>query len=81
MALIRSIDFDRGDDVLVLAYVGEDGDEITDITDFYAALKSIKLLVEDDDDDDFTGIVFTFTDSSDTTNDEVVLTVNFSRRL
>ena len=72
--------FDRGDDVLVLAYVGEDGDGITDITDFYGALKSIKLLVEDDDDDDFTGIVFTFTDRSDGAgaNDEVVLTVNFN---
>ena len=72
--------FDRGDDVLVLAYVGEDGDGITDITDFYGALKSIKLLVEDDDDDDLTGIVFTFTDRSDGAgaNDEVVLTVNFS---
>ena len=73
-------DFDRGDDVLVLAYVGEDGDEITDITDFYGALKSIKLLVEENDDDDLTGIVFTFTDRSDGAgaNDEVVLTVNFS---
>ena len=72
-------DFDRGDDVLVLAYVGEDGDEIIDTTDFYGALKSIKLLVEEDDDDDLTGIVFTFTDRSDGAgaNDEVVLTVNF----
>ena len=70
-------DFDRGDDVLVLAYVGEDEDEIIDTTDFYAALKSIKLLVEENDDDDLTGIVFTFTDRSDTTQ-EVVLTVNFS---
>ena len=73
-------DFDRGDDVLVLAYVGEDGDEIIDTTDFYAALKSIKLLVEANDDNDFTGIVFTFTDRSDGAgaNDEVDLTVNFS---
>ena len=73
-------DFDRGDDVLVLAYVGDDGDEIIDTTDFYAALKSIKLLVEENDDDDLTGIVFTFTDRSDGAgaNDEVVLTVNFS---
>ena len=73
-------DFDRGDDVLVLAYVGDDGDEIIDPTDFYGALKSIKLLVEEDDDDDLTGIVFTFTDRSDGAgaNDEVVLTVNFS---
>ncbi len=72
-------DFDRGDDVLVLAYVGDDGDEIIDTTDFYAALKSIKLLVEANDGDDFTGIVFTFTDRSDGAgaNDEVVLTVNF----
>ena len=85
-------DFDRGDDVLVLAYVGDGGDggddgdeiteitEITDITDFYAALKSIKLLVEENDDDALTGIVFTFTDRSDGAgaDDEVVLTVNFS---
>ena len=73
-------DFDRGDDVLVLAYVGEDGGEIIDTTNFYAALKSIKLLVEENDDDDLTGIVFTFTDRSDGAgaNDEVVLTVNFS---
>ena len=72
--------FDRGDDVLVLAYVGDDGDEIIDTTDFYGALKSIKLLVEANDDGDFTGIVFTFTDRSDGAgaNDEVVLTVNFS---
>ena len=73
-------DFDRGDDVLVLAYVGDDGDEIIDTTDFYATLKSIKLLVEEDDGDDLTGIVFTFTDRSDGAgvNDEVVLTVNFN---
>ena len=73
-------DFDRGDDVLVLAYVGDDGGEIIDTTDFYGALKSIKLLVEEDDDDDLTGIVFTFTDRSDNAgaNDEVVLTVNFN---
>ena len=73
-------DFDRGDDVLVLAYVGDDGDEIIDPTDFYGALKSIKLLVEANDDNDFTGIVFTFTDRSDGAgaNDEVDLTVNFS---
>ena len=70
-------DFERDDDVLVLADVGDDGDDGDEITDFYAALKSIKLLVEANDNDDFTGIVFTFTDRSDTTQ-EVDLTVNFS---
>ena len=60
--------------------MGDDGDEIIDTTDFYGALKSIKLLVEEDNDDDLAGIVFTFTDRSDSAgaNDEVVLTVNFS---
>ncbi len=66
-------DFDLDEDVLVLAHESNDVHE--NPSTFYEAVKGISLLV--DGDGNVTGIVFTFTDRSDTTQ-EVDLTVNFS---
>ena len=65
-------DFDLDEDVLVLAHESNEVHE--DAKAFYKAIKGISLLV--DGDGDVTGIVFTFTDRSNTTQ-EVDLTVNF----
>ena len=64
--------FDRDEDALVLAHESNNVHENADA--FYGAIKGISLLV--DGDGDVTGIVFTFTDRSNTAQ-EVDLTVNF----
>ena len=65
-------DFDMDEDVLVLAHESNEVHENANA--FYEAIKGISLLV--DGDGNVTGIVFTFTDRSNTTQ-EVDLTVNF----
>ena len=65
-------DFDLDEDVLVLAHESNEVHENANA--FYEAIKGISLLV--DGDGNVTGIVFTFTDRSNTTQ-EVDLTVNF----
>ena len=65
-------DFDLDEDILVLAHESNEVHENSNA--FYEAIKGISLLV--DGDGNVTGIVFTFTDRSNTTQ-EVDLTVNF----